>query len=121
MNIPIEIGESVLVQFGSLQVVATMTHIGIVAVNSIGQPWVLPTEHIKGYAPLDPGSMILEPVDPAPTYALNFDYLSSDGVTKYKLVMTSAGIATCSCPGFHFRNKCRHITEFIKTLPPMVG
>ena len=40
---------------------------------------------------------------------------SSKGNSYYEVQLNVAGIVECSCPGYVFRRKCRHITEFVQT------
>lgn len=41
------------------------------------------------------------------------DYIvkSSDGHSYYTVIQYADGSFTCSCPGFSYRKKCRHIYE----------
>ena len=40
---------------------------------------------------------------------------SSRGNSFYEVQMNNSGSLECSCPGYGFRRKCRHITEIIET------
>ena len=40
---------------------------------------------------------------------------SSKGNSSYEVKMNMSGSLECSCPGYGFRRKCRHITEIIET------
>jgi len=40
---------------------------------------------------------------------------SSKGNSFYEVQMNNSGSLECSCPGYGFRRKCRHITEIIET------
>ena len=40
---------------------------------------------------------------------------SSRGNSFYEVQMNMSGSMECSCPGYGFRRKCRHITEIIET------
>lgn len=36
---------------------------------------------------------------------------SSDGVTAYLVSCLPGGLWTCTCPGFAYRSRCRHINQ----------
>ena len=40
---------------------------------------------------------------------------SSRGNSFYEVQLNVAGIVECSCPGYVFRRKCRHLAEFAQT------
>jgi len=40
---------------------------------------------------------------------------SSKGNSYYEVKMNSSGSMECTCPGYGFRRKCRHITETLAT------
>ena len=40
---------------------------------------------------------------------------SSKGNSSYDVKMNSSGSLECSCPGYGFRRKCRHVTEILTT------
>ena len=40
---------------------------------------------------------------------------SSKGNSFYEVKMNASGSMECSCPGYGFRRKCRHITETLQT------
>ena len=40
---------------------------------------------------------------------------SSKGNSFYEVQMNMSGSLECSCPGYGFRRKCRHITETLAT------
>ena len=41
---------------------------------------------------------------------------SSRGDSYYEVKMNSSGLLECTCPGYGFRRKCRHISEVIGSL-----
>ena len=40
---------------------------------------------------------------------------SSKGNSSYDVKMNASGSLECSCPGYGFRRKCRHVTEILTT------
>jgi len=40
---------------------------------------------------------------------------SSKGNSFYEVKMNASGSMECSCPGYGFRRKCRHVTEILST------
>jgi hypothetical protein len=40
---------------------------------------------------------------------------SSKGNSSYDVKMNTSGSLECSCPGYGFRRKCRHVTEIIES------
>jgi len=40
---------------------------------------------------------------------------SSKGNSFYEVQMNNSGSMECSCPGYGFRRKCRHVTEILST------
>jgi len=40
---------------------------------------------------------------------------SSKGNSFYEVQMNNSGSLECSCPGYGFRRKCRHVTEILTT------
>ena len=40
---------------------------------------------------------------------------SSKGNSSYEVQMNNSGSLECSCPGYGFRRKCRHVTEILTT------
>ena len=40
---------------------------------------------------------------------------SSKGNSFYEVQMNMSGSLECSCPGYGFRRKCRHVTEILAT------
>ena len=40
---------------------------------------------------------------------------SSKGNSSYEVKMNMSGSLECSCPGYGFRRKCRHVTEILTT------
>lgn len=40
---------------------------------------------------------------------------SSKGNSSYDVKMNTSGSLECSCPGYGFRRKCRHVTEILTT------
>ena len=40
---------------------------------------------------------------------------SSRGNSFYEVQMNNSGSLECSCPGYGFRRKCRHVTEIIES------
>ena len=40
---------------------------------------------------------------------------SSKGNSSYDVKMNTSGSLECSCPGYGFRRKCRHVTELMQT------
>ena len=40
---------------------------------------------------------------------------SSKGNVYYEVKMNNAGLMECTCPGYGFRRKCRHVTELMQT------
>ena len=40
---------------------------------------------------------------------------SSKGNSSYEVKMNNSGSLECSCPGYGFRRKCRHVTEILTT------
>ena len=40
---------------------------------------------------------------------------SSRGNSSYEVKMNMSGSLECSCPGYGFRRKCRHVTEILAT------
>ena len=55
-----------------------------------------------------------EPQVPAQSYIAlqSYSVLSSDGMTSYE-VRNRDGVWTCTCDGFHYRRKCRHVDRHI--------
>ena len=40
---------------------------------------------------------------------------SSKGNSFYEVKMNASGSLDCTCPGYGFRRKCRHVTELMQT------
>lgn len=45
-----------------------------------------------------------------------WEVLSSDGVTKYEVRLHASGSWSCDCPGFYYRQHCRHVGKIQEEL-----
>ncbi len=60
-----------------------------------------------GYYPYKPKKDNIPNIDKDKVYKVK----SSKGNKEYEVKMNEAGNMVCSCPGYGFRRKCRHIAE----------
>jgi hypothetical protein len=50
--------------------------------------------------------------DTPSVFTITYKYLSSDGINRYNLTRDQDDVLTCTCPGFHYRDTCRHVKEY---------
>ena len=72
----------------------------------------LPNIKDIAYYPYKPKKEPLPNIDSNKVYKV----LSSKGNSHYDVKMNSSGSMECSCPGYGFRRKCRHIDHVIGSL-----
>jgi len=63
------------------------------------------------YYPYKPKRPNLPNIDSNKVYKVK----SSKGNSSYEVQMNNSGSLECSCPGYGFRRKCRHVTEIVQT------
>ncbi len=63
------------------------------------------------YYPYKPKRPNLPNIDSNKVYKVK----SSKGNSSYEVQMNNSGSLECSCPGYGFRRKCRHVTEIMQT------
>ena len=63
------------------------------------------------YYPYKPKKPNLPNIDSNKVYKVK----SSKGNSSYEVKMNSSGSMECTCPGYGFRRKCRHVTEIVQT------
>ena len=63
------------------------------------------------YYPYKPKKPNLPNIDSNKVYKVK----SSKGNSSYEVKMNSSGSMECTCPGYGFRRKCRHVTELMQT------
>jgi len=63
------------------------------------------------YYPYKPKRPNLPNIDSNKVYKV----MSSKGNSSYEVQMNNSGSLECSCPGYGFRRKCRHVTEIMQT------
>ncbi len=63
------------------------------------------------YYPYKPKRPNLPNIDSNKVYKVK----SSKGNSSYEVQMNNSGSMECSCPGYGFRRKCRHVTEIMQT------
>ncbi len=63
------------------------------------------------YYPYKPKRPNLPNIDSNKVYKVK----SSKGNSSYEVQMNNSGSLECSCPGYGFRRKCRHVTELMQT------
>ena len=63
------------------------------------------------YYPYKPKKPNLPNIDSNKVYKVK----SSKGNSYYEVKMNTSGSLDCTCPGYGFRRKCRHVTELMQT------